>query len=276
MAFPSIHVIEGLTTNPSLNPSSSGNFLPAEILKESLILMKSLEPMDIYNLSKRETSNIASALNDFKKNNNQRYANPPSEQATSRRPDGEIKQMNNRILGIPVQHYNATTVGAFAVSSATLLAIFWTSTAGLISIIGRSVVPVVAGIGGAGATLYSNNRTLSINQLAAHLKNLADNFNSAHEALLAFAQKAKLKKHNFKPSKETEPTFAATVISKNPIPAEHADRMMQILNQFTFTEYQRVELQGESVNFVKLFFNQNEQLTLTKSEYGYLTAMDIP
>ncbi|ADD77612.1 MULTISPECIES: hypothetical protein [Pantoea] len=276
MAFPGIHVIEGLTTNPSLNSDTSGSFLPSEILKESLILMSSLEPMEIASLSKRETSVIASALNDYKNNSNSRFKNPPTEQATGRRPNGEIKHINNRILGIPVQHYNTTSMGAVALSSATLLAIFWTSTAGLFSIVGRSIVPAVASLGGIGLSYHSNNRTLSINQLAAHLKNLADNFNSAHDALVAFSQKAKLKKHNFKPSKDTEPTFAGEVISKNPIPAAHRERMSYILNQFTFTEYQRVELIGDSANFVKLFFNQNEQLTLTKIEYGYLTAMDIP
>lgn len=278
MAFPKVSLIEGLTTDPRFNPAGSANFLSKEVLDEALILVRSFEPAEIARLSKTDTSQIAYAMSNYKEDNNRRYKTWNEESASVRRPGGEIRHLDNRIGGVRVQQASSIATGAISSSTGATGLVLWSAYQGLGSIIGRGSLPVLAALFSAVGVYFVNKKTVAVNQMAAHIKALADLFNTAHEAFEDFKTEAERKRANFKPDDQmrTPLTFEQTVASHNAWPQDHARDMTPILQQFIRHEYQRVELYGTSAEFVKVFFKNQAPLSLSRTQYSNLINLKFP
>ncbi|MDJ0036524.1 hypothetical protein QNH99_08610 [Pantoea allii] len=278
MAFPKVNLIEGLTTDPGSNPAGSANFLTKEVLEEALILVRSFEPKEIAQLSKTETSQIAYAMSNYKDENNRRFKSWNEESASHRKPGGEIRRLDNRIAGVKVQQASMIVTGAVASSTGATGMALWSALNGLGSIIGRGSLPVIASIASSVGGYFVTKRTFAVNQMAAHIKTLADTFNSTHEAFEEFKVEAERKRANFKPDTEMRIplSFEQTVASHNAMTPDQAQDMATILQQFIHNEYKRVELYGTSNPFVKVFFRNQSPLSLSRTQYSTLINLKFP
>ncbi|MBP2170817.1 hypothetical protein J2125_004009 [Erwinia toletana] len=288
MAFPKSHEIAGLTTQPELNPSVSACFLPQQVLNEALILVRTMSPGDLSALSQMETSQIALTLNKYKDENNRNYASTDPELGR-RRPTGRIEQIDNRISatvpgtnwrqGVRVQYLdNMSKLVTGFIGGSLFTGVLAGAPAGAGSVVGRGLAQLGALVASGLGTHYVTTRAASVNQMAAHIKKLAETFNTTYNAFGEFRNDVFKKLMNFKPDLESNNpvSFEQKTTIENGIPANDATQIQQILRQLAYSnQIDRIDIVGQGDNFIGVYFNQT-QLNLTRIQYDYLTNLKLP
>lgn len=277
MAFPKSHEILALTVQPEINNRVSANFLTPDVLNEALIFVRTLSPDEVYRLSKTETSVIAYSLGDYKDQTNRRMYSTDIE--SGQRPGGTIKHLDNRIAGsrFRVQDVDNYTKSGLGLGAVALGAGLWAGLGSSVgSIIGRNAVQFgVTAITGAG-THFLNKKTLFVNQIASHIKTLADMFNATHNAFSEFKNEVYVKRAQYKPDEDYPVQFAEKVTNSNDIIPQHAAEVQQILGRFLTYRYQRVDIAGQPGMFMRVYFEGTDPLDISRTQYDYLINLKLP
>lgn len=277
MAFPKSQEILALTVQPELNNSVSANFLTPDILNEALLFIRTLEPHEISRLAKSETSTIAYSLHDYKALANRRLAARDGESGTGAATSARISQMDNRVAGFRVQH-----VDNFAKSTAAGAGIFlgaglWAGLGSSVgSIIGRNAVQFGVTAASAWSAHFVTNKVVAVNQIASHLKLLADTFNTTHNAFGEFRNDVYTKRVQYKPDEDHPVRFEEKVTNNNDIVPIHATETQRLLTHFISYKYHRVDIIGESTRFMRVYFEGSDPLDITRIQYEYLINLKLP
>lgn len=276
MAFPKSHEILALTSQPELNNRVSANYLTTEILDEALILVRSLSTDEVYRLAKSETSQIAYTLKDYKDDNNRRLASGDVE--SGQLPLGRINHLDNRVAGVRVQHVDNAAKSALGGTAIFLGAGLWAGLGSSVgSIIGRNAVQFGVTAASAWGTRFVTQKVVAVNQMASHIKNLADMFNTTHNAFSEFRNDVYSKRIQYKPDEDTPPlTFEQNVTGKNALPGDQATAIQQILTRFINSAYQRVDIVGRPAEFIKVYFEGAAPLDISRIQYEYLINLKLP
>ncbi|SUI46012.1 Uncharacterised protein [Serratia marcescens] len=286
MAFPKSHEILALTSQHESNNRVSANFLTREILNEALILVRSLSPEEVFRLTKTETGQIAFTLGELKDENNRRLTANNIE--SGQRPGGRINHLDNRInvsfpgtswqMGARVQHFENIASSTVGGAGLVLIAGLWTGAgSGVGSILGRNAAQLAVVTGTYLGKRFVTNKTMVVNQMAAHIKNLADMFNSTHNAFNDFKFESAAKRAQYSPDPQAEHpiTFEQKVTDNNAVPANHTAAIQAIVRRFVTGTYQRVDIVGQGDMFIKVFFSDGE-LDISQAQYDYLSNLKLP
>lgn len=286
MAFPKSHEILALTSQHESNNRVSANFLTRDILNEALILVRSLSPEEVFRLTKTETGQIAFTLGELKDENNRRLTANTIE--SGQRPGGRINHLDNRInvsfpgtswqMGARVQHFENIASSTVGGAGLVLIAGLWTGAgSGVGSILGRNAAQLAVVTGTYLGKRFVTNKTMVVNQMAAHIKNLADMFNSTHNAFNDFKFESTAKRAQYSPDPQAEYpiTFEQKVTDNNAVPANYAETIQAIVRRFVTGTYERVDIVGQGDMFIKVFFSDGE-LDISKAQYDYLSNLKLP
>ncbi|CAI0767186.1 hypothetical protein [Serratia proteamaculans] len=289
MAFPKSHEILALTSQHETNNRVSANFLTLEVLNEALILVRSMSPEEVYRLSKTETSQIAFTLGELKDENNRRLGANNIE--SGQRPGGRINHLDNRInISVPgtswqrgarVQHFENIASSTVGGAGLVLIAGLWAGAgSGVGSILGRNAAQLAVFTGTFFGKRFVTNKTMVVNQMAAHIKNLADMFNSTHNAFTEFKSESSAKRAQYAQSTpnlqaEHPIIFEQKVTDNNAIPVNHSDAIQAIVRRFVNGTYQRVDIVGQGDMFMTVYF-QDGTLDISQTQYEYLSNLKLP
>ncbi|WP_416411222.1 hypothetical protein [Pantoea sp. App145] len=277
MAFPKTQEILALTVQPELNNSVSANFLTTDILNEALLFISTLEPHEVSRLAKSETSTIAYSLNDYKTLANTRLAARDGESGTGAPTGNRISHMDNRVAGFRVQH-----VDNFAKSTAAGAGIFlgaglWAGLGSSVgSIIGRNAVQFGVTAASAWGAHFVTNKVVAVNQIASHIKLLADTFNTTHNAFGEFRNDLYVKRMQYKPDEDHPVRFEEKVTNSNDIIPGHAAEIQRLLTHFINHKYRRVDIFGEPARFMTVAFEAGDPLVISRPQYDYLINLKLP
>lgn len=285
MAFPKSTVISGFTSEPGVSDEVASCFLSLEVMNEALLILRSMSPTEVSQLAAMETSQIALSLHKFKDDNNRRFSS--RDEVDFRSPRGQIKHIDNRVTasipgtshqyGVRIQYIDnwAKTAATF-ISGVTTMGVLTGATSGVSR--GLAQIAVVLGAAGTGyGAHYLTKKTASVNQMAAHIKKLAEAFNSTYEAFEDFRRDVVDKRSDFRPdlNSDNPRSFEQETTFKNNIPPNEARGVEYLLRQLAYTrEIERIDIVGRGDNFVALRLD-GRQFDLSRTQYGYLSTLKL-
>lgn len=277
MAFPKSQEILALTVQPELNNSISANFLTNDILQEALLFIRTLEPHEVSRLAKSETSTIAYSLHDYKTLANRRLAARDGEAGTGAPTTARISQMDNRVAGFRVQHVDNFAKSTAAGAGIFLTAGLWAGLGSSVgSIVGRNAVQFGVTAASAWGAHFVTNKVVAVNQIASHIKLLADTFNTTHNAFGEFRNDVFTKRMQYKPDEDHPIRFEEKVTNTNDIVPAHAAETQRLLTHFITHKYQRVDIIGEPARFMTVYFEGGDPLVISRPQYEYLIGLKLP
>ncbi|ASM32827.1 hypothetical protein FG170_22315 [Serratia marcescens] len=181
-------------------------------------------------------------------------------------------------MGARVQHFENIASSTVGGAGLVLIAGLWTGAgSGVGSILGRNAAQLAVVTGTYLGKRFVTNKTMVVNQMAAHIKNLADMFNSTHNAFNDFKFESAAKRAQYSPDPQAEYpiTFEQKVTDNNAVPANYAETIQAIVRRFVTGTYERVDIVGQGNMFIKVFFSDGE-LDISKAQYDYLSNLKLP
>ncbi|QDL35846.1 hypothetical protein EGO53_29020 (plasmid) [Serratia liquefaciens] len=179
-------------------------------------------------------------------------------------------------MGLRIQQFaNKVVLAAGGVVGVVSTGVWAAQGSRLGSIVTRGIIPIAVLAGTAVANHAVTNKITVVNQMAAHIKNLADMFNSIHNAFIDFSSESKSKHAQFMPEPPSENgtiTFENKVTDNNAVPTNYTDSIQAIVRRFITGTYQRVDIVGQSDMFIKVFFSDGE-LVISQCEYDFLSIL---